>query len=352
MKHLANRFASRFVKSSNVSQRRLWPTSQGQGHLPGVVDRWWTFHGYDYRLSQLNSSLLAQSFIGSRQGYSCPSRRIEEALREPKGIRLCHARIRTKRERFGKGLVRPEWKLHFQRHLDSSAQFQHDRGIVLGRGIMFYGIPAALLLASNPPAEPAIDGYYYDCSATLQLTRGKIRVKRSLKDDGKTLFASDTANWEPADYRSGFINWSAPAWRNDSRLSETIAAYTNYVTTERRLPKVSSWELTRPQLKDNDQFALTMTTQAQPRMGSVTAPLRVILAFVGSETNIRWVVSDVQGQPNGTRREYAEGYLDGAALREAAEALPKSEALLDEMAAAPAKKCKLTPIYYSPYAEI
>jgi len=81
-------------------------------------------------------------------------------------------------------------------------------------------------------------------------------------------------------------------------------------------------------------------------------PLRVLLAFAGTGDSLSWTVMDVRGRPDGTRRKYAEGIVDAAALREAAEALPKAEAILDTMATAPAKTCKLTPIYYNPNAEI
>ena len=81
-------------------------------------------------------------------------------------------------------------------------------------------------------------------------------------------------------------------------------------------------------------------------------PLRVLLAFAGAQDNISWSVMDVRGRPDGTRTKYADGILDAAALREAAEAVPKAEAMLDTMAAAPAQKCELTPIYYDPNAEI
>lgn len=217
---------------------------------------------------------------------------------------------------------------------------------------MSYALLFAVLLATPSPSEELITGHYFACSATLKLTRGTITVQRSLREDANALYESDTGYWEPADHRSGYIRWLASPGRTASRLSDNVASYTMYVRTEQRPPKVASWELSRSGLASYDSFSVTMTTGADSRQGRAGMPLRVLLAFAGTGDSLSWTVMDVRGRPDGTRRKYAEGIVDAAALREAAEALPKAEAILDTMATAPAKTCKLTPIYYNPNAEI
>lgn len=217
---------------------------------------------------------------------------------------------------------------------------------------MFYALSFAILLATSAPSEELITGYYFACSATLKLSRGTITVQRSLREDAQALYESDTGYWEPADRRSGYIRWSSVPGRGASRLSDNLASYTMFVRTDRRLPKVASWELAGTGLAGYDSFSVPMTTGADPRQGQAGMPLRVLLAFAGSQENISWSVMDVRSRPDGTRTKYADGILDAAALREAADAAPKAEALLNTMAAAPAQQCQRTPIYYDPNAEI
>jgi hypothetical protein len=209
-----------------------------------------------------------------------------------------------------------------------------------------HALALAAMLTTQSPVQQEVIGHYYACSATLALTRGKLSVRRSLTDQGTALAGSDSAIWEPADHVSGYLRWYAGRGQTYARLSEISGMYSIDVRTDRRLPKIASWELGIMGLSGGDSLALAMTTQADPLLGHAAMPLRVLLAYAGAKDKISWKLMDARGRTDGTRRQHAEGIIDAAALREAAEAIPRAEATLDALAAAPAEKCSHAEILY------
>jgi hypothetical protein len=201
--------------------------------------------------------------------------------------------------------------------------------------------------------EGPVIGHYYDCSATLKLSRGELFFRRLLNEQGGELYKSDTARWRPANGVGGNVSWDATSWYKRVRLSAISGTYDAHIEAGRRLPKAVSWELMIANYNLDERLDLTLSNRTtDSRAMYTTVPLRVILAFAGRWDTVAWKLMDARPRADGERRQYAEGAIDAAALREASDAIPRAVAMLDAMEAAPAEKCTRTPIHYHIESEI
>lgn len=198
---------------------------------------------------------------------------------------------------------------------------------------------------SGAQEEGAVIGHYYECSATLKLSGGELSFQRLLEEEGGELHESDTAVWRPANDVGGKVSWDAASWYKRVPLAAISGTYDADIEAGRRLPKTVSWELGIANYNRDERLDLIPSNRTtDSRAVYVSVPLRVILAFAGRWDTVSWKLIGARLRNGGERRQYAEGAIDAAALREASDAIPRAVAMLDAMAAAPAEKCTRTPI--------
>ncbi|MBV1691039.1 hypothetical protein KRR38_26005 [Novosphingobium sp. G106] len=204
---------------------------------------------------------------------------------------------------------------------------------------------------TTPLEQPIVD-QYYSCETSRDLAAGKITARRALNSLGQKLYSSDEANWLGTPYDGISIDWNTWPRVTDARLSGIPGAVKIFIQTKKNQPRLGRLIFRHAQIAGPDEFPIPIGTSHDRKSGSAGLPLRVLLAYAGNDETLHWTLMDPKELPDGTRTVLAEGVLNVAALREAANALLQVEAALDDMAKTPEKSCKLIPVYYDPASEI
>lgn len=210
-------------------------------------------------------------------------------------------------------------------------------------------IPA--LAAAEVPAtveEEQIVGYYYVCEATIPLAGGKLTGRRTLDETTYQLRENDFASWSAQNYEGISVLWPTIPSITPKKLADIPGVVQIYVRTESRLPKIGIWAARPDQAPQHNELKVPMMTAGDTRLGAATIPLDAFVAYGRQASKLDWRLIDPRPDRNGRQRTYAEGKIDFASVREAFSALPRLQAMLDEMTGSPEKRCVRTPEFYNP----
>lgn len=199
-------------------------------------------------------------------------------------------------------------------------------------------------------ADQTIEGYYYRCEVSLQLTTGKISAVRAINDDKHTLHESDFASWNATKWGGVSIEWRARPGPS-VRLPEIQASTQIFVRSEMRLPHYGLFTLHNGGLPGYDDLILPTGTSADKKATSAGLPLRVLLAYAGTNEKVGWSIFGIK-EKYGRRNFYTGGSINIVELREASQAANEVATLLDKAANDPENNCQSTPIYYNPLGDI
>ena len=217
-------------------------------------------------------------------------------------------------------------------------------------------LAAALSAATGLPAQDEqIEGYYWECSVTLQLEGGELTATRGLTDDTHEQDRSDWASWSPKDYRQpsffSSIDWKDPRGGDKTRLGALRGYYRISLRAESNLPKVSDLDIHGGDLGIFTPLTLRLSRTMDKHEAVSGIPLVAFLAYAGIDDRLDWSAIDLT-EHHGSRQTLLTGTIAVAPLREAAAAAIRAEAELDRKASTPATSCKREPIYYDPASDI
>ena len=216
--------------------------------------------------------------------------------------------------------------------------------------VSLWSLAALVSTTASAQNDQITEGYYYRCEVSRQLATGKITAVRAINDDKRTLYESDFASWNATQWKGVAITWKARPGPS-IRLLDIQASAQIYVRSEERLPRYGFFTLHNGGIPGYDDLILPMRTVADKKATSVGLPLRVLLAYAGTNEKVQWSIFDIK-EEYGRRKFYMGGSINIAELREASEAVNEVATLLDETAAVPEQNCQSTPIYYNPLGEI
>lgn len=200
--------------------------------------------------------------------------------------------------------------------------------------------------------EQQIVGYYYVCEAIIPLAGGKLTGRRALDETTYQLRENDFASWSAQNYEGISLLWPTFPSIAPKRLDDIPGLVQIYLRTQRRLPKTGIWAVRPDKAPQLNELKVPMMTAGDRRLGSATVPLDALVAYGRQASKLDWRLIDPLPDRNGRQMTYAEGEIDIASVREAFNAIPRLQTILDEMTGSPEKGCVRTPEFYNPDAEI